>query len=47
MIWIQSAWSSTDITEKKIEKATTKKTDLEKQSAGKLPRWQKESMNLN
>ena len=34
MIWIQTTWHSTDITEKKIEKNNSiKKTDFEKKSA--------------
>ena len=51
MIWIQTAWHSTDVTEKKSRKKQQQKTDFEKkkisrrQKHDKLPRRQKESMN--
>ena len=40
MIWIQTAWHSTDITEKNLEKTTTKKTDFEKKYQQTTKPWQ-------
>ena len=52
MIWIKTAWHSTDIAEKSRKKYNNKKADFEKnisrrQNQGKSPRRQKESMNWN
>ena len=41
MIWIQPAWRSTDINEKKIEKNNnSKKTDFEKKYQQTTKPWQ-------
>ena len=40
MIWIQTAWHSTDITEKKNRKNNNKKTDFEKKYQQTTKPWQ-------